>query len=423
MLDSNAIARRRLIRRKPHATFVRAGCRRGGGIGGGQRMDFELTAEQQALKETARAFARGEMAAIGRELERTREPLSKAWKARYGEMGFLGINIASEHGGLGLGNLEALLVLEEFAKVHPAVAFPIFESAVGPLKAIERFGTEGLKRRLLPAVVKGEAVVAVAMSEPDAGTALTDLRTTARVEGGEVVLVGMKRWCSGGGTADGYVVYARLSEAAGAKAIGAVYVPGDAKGLSFGPREELMGFRGIATADIFLDQVRVPADHLIVPAGGFARLMEAFDLERCGNATMCLGLAAGALEDATLYVQERRQFGKPIIEFQAVQLKLAEMAMRVEASRLLIHRAVTRASHGFPSLADSSIAKCFANEMVREVTGAALQLMGAYGYSKQFPAEQRLRDAWGWGIAGGTIDVQKTNIAAALVGRRFDQRR
>ena len=386
-------------------------------------MDFQPTDDQRSLRDAARAFVRKEMVEVARACETKNEPPSRAVKHRLAEMGFLGINMPLAYGGMGLGDLEAVLVLEEFAKVHPAVAFPIFESAVGPIKAVERFGTESLKKWLLPKVVSGDAVVAVAMSEPDAGTALTDLTTRAEIKGGRIILNGAKRWSTGGGSADGYVVYCRLGEAKGAKGVGAVFVPSGLNGLTFGKREELMGFRGTTTADIFFENVEVPEDHLIVPAGGFPKLMEAFDLERCGNATMCLGIAAGALEDALAYVQERTQFGKPIIDFQAVQLKIAEMAMKVEASRLLIHRAVTGAAHGFPSVADSSIAKCFANEMVRDVTGAALQLMGAYGYSKAYPAEQRLRDAWGWGIAGGTIDIQKTNIAAALVGRRFDQRR
>jgi alkylation response protein AidB-like acyl-CoA dehydrogenase len=385
-------------------------------------MDFQLTADQERLRDLARQFATRELAAVAREIEATSTPLSKAWKRRLGEMGFLGINIAPELGGQGLGALDALLVLEEFARVHPAVAFPIFESCVGPIKAIERFAGEALKRRIIPEVCRGERVVAVAMSEPEAGSALTDLATNARIEGEEIVLNGVKRWCSGGGHADGYLVYSRLSSAAGAKGIGAVYVDADTPGLSFGAREELMGFRGIHSADIRFDEVRVPADHLVVPAGGFGKLMEAFDLERCGNATMCLGIAAAALDDALAYVQERKQFGRPLVEFQAVQLKIAEMAMQVEAARLMIHRAVSRAEHGFPSVADSSMAKCFANEMVREVTGKALQLMGGYGYSKEFPAEQRFRDAWGWGIAGGAIDIQKVNIASALIGRRFNQR-
>jgi butyryl-CoA dehydrogenase len=151
--------------------------------------------------------------------------------------------------------------------------------------------------------------------------------------------------------------------------------------------------------------------------------MEAFDLERCGNATMALGQASGALEDVVDYVQERKQFGKPIVDFQAVQLKLAEMQMQVDAARLLIYRAVSNAETGLPDRLHSSLAKCFANEIARTVTGNAVQLMGGYGYSKEYPAERRMRDAWGWGIAGGTIDIQKVNIAAAMVSRRFDHRK
>ena len=386
-------------------------------------MDFKLTPEQIELQGAARAFARGEMLAIARELEETSEPLPREWVKRYAQMGFLGVNVAEDLGGLGLGNLEALIILEEFAKVSPAIAFPIFESSVGPVRAVEHFASQSLVRRVVPKVCDGEMIVAVAMSEPDAGSALTDLKTKAQVRGDKIIVNGQKRWCSGGGHADAYVVYARMSEAAGAKGIGAVLVEKDTPGLSFGEPEQLMGFRGVPSADIFFDDVEVPVDNLIVPAdGGFQKLMEAFDLERCGNATMCLAIAQAAFDDALVYVQERRQFGKPLVDFQAVQLKLAEMAMRVEASRLLIYRAAQNAAEGLPSILDSSLAKCFANEMVRDVTGAALQVMGAYGYSKQFAQEQRLRDGWGWGIAGGAIDIQKINIAAALVGRRFSQR-
>jgi alkylation response protein AidB-like acyl-CoA dehydrogenase len=385
-------------------------------------MDFELSADQQKFRDAARKFAQAELVNLAREIERTNEPPEKQWKMRFAELGFLGINLDPEFGGLGLGSLEALLVLEEFARVHPAVAFPIFESSVGPIKVIERFGRESLKRRVIPPVCRGEHVVAIAMSEPQAGTALTDLTTRGEMRGDRIVVNGTKRWSSGGGHADGYLVYCRLSDAPGAKSIGAVYVEKGARGMTFGTREQLMGFRGIHSADIFFDAVEIPVDNLVVPAGGFPKLMEAFDLERCGNATMCLGIATAALEDSLAYIQQRKQFGKALVDFQAVQLKLAEMAIKVEASRLLIHRAAVRAEHGFPSVADSSIAKCFANEMVREVTGTAMQLMGGYGYSKEYPAEQRFRDGWGWGIAGGTIDIQKINIAAALVGRRFNQR-
>jgi len=171
-----------------------------------------------------------------------------------------------------------------------------------------------------------------------------------------------------------------------------------------------------------LDNVEVPAENVIVPAGGFRKLMEAFDLERCGNTTMCMGIAQSALDYVLDYVQERQQFGKPIVDFQAVQMHLAEMRMQVDAARLLLYRAVTNASQGLPSVGDSSVAKCFANEMVRTVTGKAVQLMGGYGYSTEYPIEQKMRDGWAWGIAGGTIDIQKVNIAATMVGRRFNQR-
>jgi alkylation response protein AidB-like acyl-CoA dehydrogenase len=150
--------------------------------------------------------------------------------------------------------------------------------------------------------------------------------------------------------------------------------------------------------------------------------MEAFDLERCGNTTMSLACAQSAYDYVLSYVQERKQFGKALIDFQAVQIQIAEMKMKLDAARLLLYRAVVNGQSGLPSLGESSIAKCFANEMTREVTGKAMQLMGGYGYSREFPIEQKMRDAWGWGIAGGAIDIQKVNIAAALVGRRFSQR-
>ncbi|MEE4153163.1 MAG: acyl-CoA dehydrogenase family protein [Erythrobacter sp.] len=388
-------------------------------------MHFQLTDEQRELQETARKFAAAELPALARDMEASDYPVPPDMLRAYGEMGFLGINLPAEYGGLGLGHLEALLVLEEFAKISNAVAFPVFEALTGPVRTIEKFGSEAMKARVIPEVIRGEAIVAVSMSEPDAGTALTDLATRAVPEGEGYRITGTKRWTSGGGHSDYYVTYCRLSDDPGAKGIGAVLIEKGMAGVSFGKREELLGFRGIPTADIVLDNVAVPGENLIIGAGGFARLMSAFGLERCGNATQSLGVAAATLEAATQYVQERHAFGKPIVDFQAVQLKLAEMAMKVEAARLLIHRAAANAAHepdGLPTVYESSIAKCFANEMVREVTAMGVQVMGGYGYHKEYGMEQRLRDGFGWGIAGGTTDVQKTNIAAALIGRRFNQR-
>lgn len=386
-------------------------------------MNFNLSDDQRELQQAARNFAQAELPAVAARLEAENTPPSHKLIKQYADLGFLGINVPSALGGLGLGNLEALIVLEEFAKISSAVAFPVFESCVGPVRAIERFSSDALRNRVVPAVCSGDMVVAVSMSEPEAGSALTDLKTSAVQFGDEFVINGTKRWCSGGGHADGYVVYCRMSDDPGAKGIGAVFVENDAPGLSFGSNEDLMGFRGIPSSDLYFDDCRVPAENVVVPAGGFRKLMEAFDLERCGNATMSMAQASGALEDILGYVQERHQFGKPIVDFQAVQLKLAEMQMSIDAARLLIWRAASNAQDGLPSVLDSSVAKCFANSIAREVTGNAVQLMGAYGYSKQFPMERRMRDAWGWGIAGGAIDIQKTNIASAMVGRRFDQRR
>lgn len=389
-------------------------------------MDFRLTEQQRALQDAARVFAHKELPELAREMEEKDFPVPDAMVRRYGEMGFLGVNLPEQYGGLGLGHLEALLVLEQFAMISNAVAFPVFEALVGPVRTVERFGSDALKSQIIPQVTAGQATVAVSMSEPDAGTALTDLSTRAQEDGDHFILNGTKRWTSGAGHARYYVVYTRLSDAPGAKGIGALLVDRDMAGVSFGKREELMGFRGIDTRDIAFEDVRVPIGNLIVPAGGFGKLMSAFGLERCGNATQSLGVAAGALEQASAYVQERTAFGKPIIDFQAVQLRLAEMAMQVEAARLLIYRAAANAEHeadGLPSVFESSTAKCFANEIVRSVTANGMQVMGGYGYHREYGMEQRVRDGFAWGIAGGTTDVQKTNIAAAIIGRRFDQRR
>ena len=387
-------------------------------------MDFSLSPEQYELQKVAREFSQKEMTPVALEIEKNRTPLPDQWMEKYAEMGFLGINIDQKYGGLGLSNIDALLVLEEFAKVSSAVAWPIFESSVGPIKAIEHFANEDLKLKIIPEVCKGNLFVAVSMSEPNAGSALTDLVTKAEIKDENVVLNGTKRWCSGAGHAGGYVVYCRMSNEPGAKGIGAVYVEKETPGVSFGEPEQLMGWNGIPSADIFFDEVKVPKENIVVNAnGGFKKLMEAFDLERCGNATMSLGQASGSLDEVLEYVQERKQFGKPIVEFQAVQIKLAEMAMQVEAARLLIHRAALNAAEGLPSIFESSVGKCFSNEMAREVTGTAVQLMGGYGFNKEFQVERRLRDAWGWGIAGGTIDIQKINIASSMVGKRFNQRK
>ena len=385
-------------------------------------MDFNLNEQQQALQETVRKFAKKELQDIAKEIEKNDQPPGRDLLKRFAELGFLGVNLPVEYGGAGLSHFDAVLVLEEIAKISIAVAFPIFESSFGPALAISSFASLELKNTILPKVCSGDMVVAVSMSEPNAGSALTDLTTKAEIKQDKVILNGQKRWCSGAGHADAYVVYSRMSEEKGAKGIGAVLLEKNTKGFSFGKPENHMGFRGVPSADMYFDNVEIPLKNIIVPAGGFKKLMEAFDLERCGNTTMSLACAQSSYDYVLNYIQERKQFGKAIIDFQAVQLQLAEIKMKIDASRLLLYRAVVNADRDLPSVADSSIAKCFANEIAREVTGKCVQLMGGYGYSKEYPIEQKMRDAWGWGIAGGSIDIQKTNIASALVGRRFNQR-
>ena len=385
-------------------------------------MDFNLNEQQRALTETVRKFAKKELPDIANEIEKNDKPPGRDVLKRFAELGFLGVNLPTEFGGAGLSHFDAVLVLEEIAKISIAVAFPIFESSFGPALAISSFAPLELKNNILPKVCSGDMVIAVSMSEPNAGSALTDLVTKADVKQDKVILNGQKRWCSGAGHADAYVVYSRMSEEKGAKGIGAVLLEKNTKGFSFGKPENHMGFRGVPSADMYFDNVEIPLKNIIVPAGGFKKLMEAFDLERCGNTTMSLACAQSSYDYVLNYVQDRKQFGKPIIDFQAVQLQLAEIKMKLDASRLLLYRAVVNADKDLPSIAESSIAKCFANEIAREVTGKCVQLMGGYGYSKEYPIEQKMRDAWGWGIAGGSIDIQKTNIASALIGRRFNQR-
>ena len=385
-------------------------------------MDFSFSAQQQDLRLAARALARGEFGPHAERWDREAALLPDESRRRLGELGYLGLTLPEEHGGSAAPLLDALLVLEEFAKECPGAAFAVFEACVGASRVIELLGTEEQRQRWLPPIVAGEATMAVAISEPDAGSAATDMRTTARLDGDEIVLDGTKRWCSGAGHAELYLVYCRLSGELGAKGIGAVVVPRDAPGLSFGPRQVHLGFRSVAHADIFLDGCRVPAENLVVPAGGFGQLFRAFSIERMGNATMSLAIAQAALDRSAAYVLEREQFGRPIADFQAIQLKLADMAMRTEAARLLVWRAAANAVDGYPVTLEVSLAKCYVNEVARDVASDAMEIHGGYGYSPEYPLERWMRDSHGWLLAGGTPTMQRIRIASEMLGRRVSQR-
>jgi len=383
---------------------------------------FELTDEQQELRKLAQKVARDQYAPLTREMDANRTHFPPEERRKIAELGLLALPLPEEYGGGGRPLIDALIVQEEFAKANPLAAWPIFEASAGPARVIHLFGTEEQQQKFLPPVAAGEKTIAICISEPDAGSAATDATTRARIEGDEVVINGTKRWCSGAGVAEQYLVYVRFSDTPGGRGMGAVLVDKETPGLTFGPQEELMGHRGVGSADMFFDNVRVPVENVIIPEGGFNKLFTAFSIERLGNSTMCLALAQEALDRTARYVQERSQFGKEIIEFQTIQASLADMVIQVDAARLLIYRAAEAAGTGAPKQLDASIAKCFANEMVKKVTDLAIQLHGGYGYSEEYEIARMHRDAVGWAIAGGTPTMQRTRIASEYLGRRFDQR-
>lgn len=385
-------------------------------------MDFQLSEEQQLLQRTVRDFADRECKELAARWDREGVIPDRAIVDKLAGLGLIGMCLPAKYGGGGQDLLSAVLCIEQLARISPLCAAAVFESNVGPVRVIEHFGTEAQKERLLPMVCKGEVQISVGMTEAEAGSALTDLRTSAtRVEGG-YRLSGRKVFCTGGGHSEAYLVYCRIDGESGAKGIGAILVERGTDGFSFGKQEQFMGMRGFPSSDLVFEDCFVPAENLVVPAGGFRSLMQCFDIERCGNATMALGIATGALEVASAYAMERKTFGKPIAERQAIQMMVADMATRVDAARLLVYRAAVGAQSGFPSIRETSMAKVFANETAKAVTDMAMEILGGYGYSTAFPIERMLRDSRGWPLAGGTLQIQKILIAATVFGRMFDQR-
>lgn len=383
---------------------------------------FALTPEQNDLRDLVAKIAAERYAPVARQWDEARTPMPADERRFLGELGLLALTLPENYGGGGRPLLDALIVIEELAKANPLAAWPVFEASAGPARVIHLYGTDEQRARYLPPVAAGECTIAVCISEPDAGSAATDATTSARIEGDEVVINGSKRWCSGAGHAEKYLVYVRFGPEKGAAGIGAVLVDKDAGGLTFGPQETLMGHRGVGSADMFFTDVRVPIEDVIVPKGGFSKLFTAFSIERLGNSTMSLAIGQTALDRTAKYVLEREQFGRVIAEFQLVQAAIADMVTQVEAARLLIYRAATSAGTGAPPAIESSIAKYFANTMAKNVSDLAIQLHGGYGYAAEYEIERLHRDAHGWSLAGGTLGIQKTRIASEYLGRRFDQR-
>ena len=381
-----------------------------------------LTPEQTALRAVAREVANDVYAPLADEWDATRTLFPDAEIKRLAELGFLGICLPEEYGGSDAPLMDALIVIEELAKVCRPAAFEVFEANVGPVRVLQFYGTAAQCEAIIPKVVAGQTSVGIGISEPDAGSGATDMRTSARLDGDEYVINGTKRWISGGGHAGNYLLYCRLNDSPGSKAIGAILVSADTPGLSFGAPEKLMGFRGIASADLIFEDARVPKENLVISAGGFKKLFGVFSIERMGNATMSLALGQAALEKTIAYTQEREQFGRPIYEFQNVQQSVADMAIDVEAARLLIKRAALTAGNGLPDTYEVSLAKVFSNEMAKRVTDMAMQLHGGNGYTEEYGIERLHRDSHGWAIAGGTPAMQRIRIASEIYGKTINQR-
>jgi alkylation response protein AidB-like acyl-CoA dehydrogenase len=384
---------------------------------------WHADSELRELAAMARQVARERYAPRAAAWDAAREPFPHDERRYLGSLGLLGMCLPERFGGGGAPLLHALVVIEELAKECRPAAFQVFEANTGPAQVLALLGTEEQQSRFLPGIIAGEATMALAISEPDAGSAATDIITRAKSTGGDFTVNGAKRWISNGSEADYYLVYTRLSDEPGARGIGAIIIEADRDGVSFGARERLIAFRGIPSADVIFDDVLVPGDNLLVPAGGFGQLFRAFSIERLGNSTMSLAIGQAALDRTIGYVQERHQFGKPLIEFQSVQMMLADMVLQVEAARLLIERAARHAGTGLPDPLEVSLAKCTANEMAKRVSDLAMQLHGGNGLTEEYGIERLHRDAHGWAVAGGTPTMQRIRIVSELLGRRFDQRR
>ena len=385
-------------------------------------MDFRPTEEQIRLQQTVRTFADEVCAPRAAAWDRDGRVPEPEIERQMIDLGLYGLTLPEPYGGGGQDLLTAVLCIEQLARVSPLAAAGVFESSVGPVRVIERFGTDEQKQKWLPRVCRGETEISIGMSESEAGSALTDLRTRAERTAGGWKLNGVKAWCTGGGHSRAYLVYCRMSEDRGAKGIGGILVEKGTPGLRFGAQERFMGLRGFPSCDLVFEDCVVPDDNVVVRAGEFARLMDCFNIERCGNATMALGIATGALEIATRYALERKTFGRPIAERGAIQQMIADMATRVDAARLLVYRAASNAGQGIAAMTEASMAKLFANETAKQVTDQAMEILGGVGYSAEMPIERMLRDSRGWPIAGGTLQIQRLTIASAVLGRRFDQR-
>ena len=389
----------------------------------------ELTADQARLRDRARELAR-DAAAQAAETDRSGHypwPMVR----RMTEAGFMGLTIPQAWGGPGGSVLDATLVVEEFSKACAVCGRIAVEANMGALGAIMAYGTEAQKKLAAGIVLAGDKP-AICITEPEAGSAATEMTTTAVRHGDTWIIDGAKTWITGGGVSRLHLIFARAMEGGEFKGIGGFIVvrngDGDPPGLVVKRRIPSLGLCGMPEAELEFHGLEVPDSMVLRPSGGFARgfgrLIDAYNGQRVGAATVAMGLAAGSLDHALARAGTRRQFGRPIAEFQGLGWMLADMSIEVEAARALIHRAARSAGPaGFPDRLAAAQAKVFASEMAIRVTNQALQVWGAAGYSKDNPMERYLRDARMFAIAGGTAQVLRNQVAEQILGRKMPQTR
>ena len=377
-------------------------------------MEFKWNDEQQLMQTMFREFVDKELRPIAAELDE-QERFPAELIPKMGEIGLLGIPIAEEFGGVGMGNLEYVIAVEEISKACASTGVTISAHTSLCCWPIEHFGTQEQKEKYLPDLAAGEKLGAFGLTEPGAGTDAAMQRTIAEDKGDHWLLNGSKIFITNGEVADTYVVFAMTDKAAGNKGISAFIVEKGWEGFSFGSHEKKMGIRGSSTCELVFENVKVPKENLLGELNkGFKIAMMTLDGGRIGIAAQALGIAQGAIDETVKYVKDRVQFGRSISKFQNTQFMLAEMQTRVDAARLLVYRAAASKDAGDSYSDQAAMAKLFASETAREVTWRALQLFGGYGYTRDYPVERMMRDAKITEIYEGTSEVQKMVIAARM---------
>jgi alkylation response protein AidB-like acyl-CoA dehydrogenase len=376
-------------------------------------LHVNLSHEQSAIRNLAARFAREEVMPRAREIDET-AIFDRNLHKRLGELGLLGMTAAPEYGGSGADTITWCMVVEEIAKASSAVAngITLTESMIHYLAAM---GTEAQKQAYIPRLARGESICGFCLTEPEAGSDAASLATTATIDGDHVVLNGQKMFISGALIADFFVVVATVDRVQRAKGIRAFIVDKDTPGLSFGAKLDLMGIRGFGTAPVFFDDCRIARSQQLGGEEGFRAVMRGLDgAGRLGAAAMAVGLAQAAMDAALKYSLERRQFRQPIFDFQSVQFMIADMAIEIEAARLLMYKAAALRDAAQPFTIATSFAKTFAGDMcMRNVTNA-MQVFGGYAYSREYPVERFFRDAKIHQIWDGTNQVQRMIIARHL---------